>query len=212
MLKMAIRWGYIDRNAASNVERMKVPRNPARFLNQGEIRRLIEASKDSYIHPFIVTAIHTGMRKSELLNLKWSDIDFGRRVVTIQSKSDWHTKNYKARTVQLTPMLYEVLGDHRRLQLQLGFGSEYVFTYQGKRIKYGIEDSFKTVLRKAGLKDVTLHTLRHTFASQLVMACVPLRDVQELMGHQSFETTLRYAHLSEDHSKRQVLKLPFANG
>jgi integrase len=66
MLKMAIRWGYIDRNAASNVERMKVPRNPARFLNQGEIRRLIEASKDSYIHPFIVTAIHTGMRKSEV--------------------------------------------------------------------------------------------------------------------------------------------------
>jgi site-specific recombinase XerD len=109
-------------------------------------------------------------------------------------------------------MLYAVLREHRRLQLQLRFGSEYVFTYQGKRIKYGIEDSFKTVLRKAGLKDVTLHTLRHTFASQLVMAGVPLRDVQELMGHQSFETTLRYAHLSEDHAKRQVLKLPFANG
>ncbi|MDQ1316505.1 MAG: Site-specific integrase, partial [Candidatus Poribacteria bacterium] len=54
--------------------------------------------------------------------------------------------------------------------------------------------------------------LRHTFASQLVMAGVPLRDVKELMGHQSDQTTHQYAHLSEEHSKKQVLKLPFANG
>ncbi len=67
-------------------------------------------------------------------------------------------------------------------------------------------------MKEAHLEGVTLHTLRHTFASQLVMAGVPLRDVQELMGHRSFETTLQYAHLSEDHVKRQVLKLPFANG
>ena len=212
MLKMAIRWGYIDRNAASNVERMRVPKNPPRFLSQQEIRRLIEASRESHIYPIIVTAIHTGMRKSELFNLKWPDINFDRRIVTVQSKPDWHTKNYKSRTLQLTPMLYEVLREHRKLQTELNTRSEYVFTYQGRRIKRGIEDALKTALKKADLENVTLHTLRHTFASQLVMAAVPLRDVQELMGHQTFETTLRYAHLSEDHSKRQVLKLPFANG
>ena len=63
---------------------------------------------------------------------------------------------------------------------------------------------------KAGLQNVTLHTLRHTFASQLAIAGVPLRYVQELMGHQSFQTTLQYAHLSEEHVKKQVLRLPFA--
>ena len=66
-------------------------------------------------------------------------------------------------------------------------------------------------MSKAGLRDVTLHTLRHTFASQLVMAGVALKEIQELMGHQSFETTLQYVYLSENHVKRQVLKFPFAN-
>ncbi len=210
MLKMAIRWRHIDHNAVSGVERMKVPKNPPRFLNQEEIHWLIKASKGSHIYPLIVTAIHTGMRKSELLNLRWSDIDFDQHIITVQSKSDWHTKNYKSRTIQLTPVLYNVLMEHRQLQSQFGVDSEYVFTYQGKRIKYSVDDCLKTVLKKAGIENVTLHKFRHTFASQLVMTGVSLRDVQELMGHQSFETTLQYAHLLEDHVRRQVLKLPFA--
>ncbi len=130
----------------------------------------------------------------------------------IQSKVDWHTKNYKVRAIQLTPVLYNVLMEHRKLHLELGTKSDYVFTYQGHKIKSNIKRSLKTVLKKAGLENVTLHTLRHTFASQLVMVGVSLKEVQELMGHQSFETTLQYAHLSEDHVKRQVLKLPFAKG
>ena len=67
-------------------------------------------------------------------------------------------------------------------------------------------------MEKAGLEGVTLHTLRHTFASQLVMAGVLLREVQELMGHQSYETTLQYAHVAEEHSKKRVLRLPYAGG
>jgi len=69
---------------------------------------------------------------------------------------------------------------------------------------------FKAICKKAGLENITLHTLRHTFASQLALAGVPLRDIQELMGHQSFQTTLQYAHLTEEHVKKQVMKLPFA--
>ena len=67
-------------------------------------------------------------------------------------------------------------------------------------------------MKAAGLRNVTLHTLRSKFTSQLAMADVPVREVQELMGHKSFETTLQYAHLSEDHVKKRVLKFPFANG
>ncbi|MBD3181882.1 tyrosine-type recombinase/integrase [Candidatus Poribacteria bacterium] len=208
MFKMAIRWGYIDKNAASSVERMKVTKNLPRFLNQEEIQRLIEAAEGSYIHPLIVTALHTGMRKGELFNLKWMDIDFDRRTVTIQSKSDWHTKNYKSRMIQLTPVLYNILREHRE---RSGL-SEYVFTYCGKKLKSNIKRTWSGVLGKAGLERVTLHTLRHTFASHLVMAGVALREVQELMGHQSYETTLLYAHVAEEHSKKKVLQLPYAGG
>ena len=150
----------------------------------------MKAAEETYIYPITVTALHTGMRRSELLNLKWADIDFGRHTVTVQAKEDWHTKNYKSRTLQLTPILYDVLEGHKEMQAMLGVKSEYIFTFKGRRIKSGIDTSLRNVVKKAGLSNVTLHTLRHTFASQLVMAGVPLRDVQELMGHRSFETTL----------------------
>ena len=126
----------------------------------------------------------------------------------------WHTKSYKSRTLQLTPFLREVLIRERQRLHSEEISCPYVFTWKGERIKQDIRKSFRRALRNAGLEDsgVTLHTLRHTFASQLVMAGVNLREVQQLMGHQDYSTTLRYAHLSEDHVKRQVLKLPFANG
>ena len=212
MLKMAIRWRYVDTNVVSGVSKLKIPEGNSRFLRQEEIQRLLQSAEDSYIRPLITTAIHTGMRKAELLNLQWSDIDFDQRTVTIQAKGDWHTKNYKSRIIQLTPALHKALKEHKKQCEELGVRSEYVFTYRGKRIQGGVDRTLRAVLLKAGLEDVTLHTLRHTFASQLVMAGVPLRDVQKLMGHQSFETALQYAHLSEDHAKKQVLKLPFANG
>ncbi len=91
----------------------------------------------------IVTALHTGMRKSELLNLKWSDIDFDRGTATVQAKEDWHTKNYKSRTIQLTPMLYGVLGEQKKLQEELGVQSEYAFTYKGVQLKGGIDASLR---------------------------------------------------------------------
>ena len=212
MMKMAVRWGFIKHNTVSDVEKLKVPKRPPRFLRQDEIHRLVEAAEGSHIHPMLVTALHTGMRKSELLNLRWSDMDFQQRVIIVQHKEDWHTKNYRSRALQMTPALYDILMEHRKFHLELGVRSEYVFTYKGQRILDGVRKSLRTAVRKAGLGNVTLHTLRHTFASQLTMAGVSLREVQELMGHQSFETTLQYAHLSADHVKRQVLRLPFANG
>ena len=214
MLKMAIRWRYIERNVAELVEKPKVVRNSPRFLSQYEIQRMIQGAHGSHIYPLIVTALHTGMRKSELLNLKWSDVDFDQGTITVQSKKDWHTKNYKSRVLQLTPVLLDALLEQLREYRMQEIVCDYVFTWKGERIKQDIRRSFRTALRSAGLvgSNVTLHTLRHTFASQLVMAGVPLREVQALMGHANYETTLRYAHLAEDHVKKQVLRLPFADG
>jgi integrase len=137
-------------------------------------------------------------------------VNFDQRKITIQPKEGWHTKNCKPRTVFITPALYEMLEHHK-----IHFGdSEYVFTYNGSRIKYSIDDALATAVEKAGLnsedRSVTLHTLRHTYASQLAIAGVPLRDIQELMGHQRSQTTLQYAHLSEEHVGKQVLRLPYS--
>jgi len=210
MIKFAQERDHVRDNMVARVKKLKLAKNPPRYLSHGEIERLLEAARGSHLRPLLETALATGMRKSELFNLKWTDIDFEQDTVTVQSKEDWHTKNYKARALALTPRLRRVLIEQRRDQEVQGFNSEYVLTYEGRKLLATVKKSLKTVLRKAGLKNVTLHTLRHTFASQLCMAGVSLKAVQELMGHASFETTLQYAHLSKDHVKKQVLRLPFA--
>lgn len=205
MLKMAIKWGYLERNVMASVERFKLTRTTPGYLSEGEVARLLDAAEGTYIYPILVTALHTGMRRAELFNLQWPDVDFAQGTITIQGKADWHTKNYKARTMQMTPVLESALlevwrQDHR---------CDYVFHNKGRRRAY-VDGTLRSVCCMAGLEGVTLHTLRHTFASHLVLAGVTLREVQELMGHQSYETTLRYAHLSSEHVKKQVMRLPFA--
>ena len=119
MLKLAVQWRYLDRNVVSSVAKMRVPERPRRFLSQEEIRCFLKAAEETYIYPIVVTALHTGMRRSELLNLQWSDIDFGRQTVTVQAKEDWHTKNYKSRTLQLIPSYTASLRSTRKCRLCL---------------------------------------------------------------------------------------------
>ena len=210
ILKMAMIKGYVDRNVVALVEKFKLPEKTPRYLTESEIDKLLDVAQGEYIYPILVTALHTGMRKSELFNLKWRDVDFEQGTVTIQSGDDWHTKNYRSRTIEMTTVLYKTMLQQRRLHMELGVRVDYVFTYREHRIKY-MDATLKKVVKRAELKNVTLHSLRHTFASHLVMGGVSLREVQELMGHRSYETTLQYAHLSEDHVKKQVNKLPYSD-
>ncbi len=158
MMKMAMRWGYIKYKVAANIEKQELVKNPPRFLSEEEIDRLTKAARKYYIYPLIVTALHTGMRKSELFNLKWSDVDFEHRTITVQSKDDWHTTNYRSRVLALTPRLHNVLLEHHSRNGH----SDYVFTFRGRKLKSTIKKSLRTLLRDAGLEKVTLHSLLHT--------------------------------------------------
>jgi len=124
MMKMAVRWGYVKDNVVARVEKLRLVKNLPRFLSSAEIDALLSAAEDYFayphIHPLLVTALHTGMRKSELFNLKWTDMDFGQQTITVQSKEDWHTKNYRSRVLALTPRLHEVLLAHRDEQERRG--------------------------------------------------------------------------------------------
>jgi len=152
IFKMAVRWGYAEQNPVLSVEKLKFAKRPPRFLSLEEIDRLMDSCRGTHIYPIVITALHTGMRKAELLNLQWSDVDFEQHEIYIQPKKDWHTKNYKSRKAYMTPVLYETLHEHRRLHVKNGVRSDYVFTYNGERIKYGIDDSLSTAVKKAGLK------------------------------------------------------------
>jgi integrase len=103
------------------------------------------------------------------------------------------TKSNKKRQVPINDTLTELFKTIRKKQ---GLTSEYVFVYQSKRIK--------DVMKRAGILDANFHTLRHTFASHFVMRGGSLKALQEMLGHSNIKTTMRYAHLSQEHKKEAV--------
>jgi integrase len=196
----AIQWGYQKENPVTQVKKLKVIEKKFRFLSLDEIDLVLENSPDS-IYPILLTAIHTGLRKSELFRLEWNDIDFEREVITVTAKGEEHTKNYRNREIPMTDQLIECL-------ITLPRKSNWIFTKEdGERYVGWIRSSLKLTIQKARIERFTLHDLRHTFASQLVMEGADLPAVQKLMGHSKITTTMIYAHLAPDHLKGTIKRL-----
>jgi integrase len=150
----------------------------------------------------VVVAVHTGMREGEILNLKWADVDFqSSRISVHQGKGGY------ARTVPMNRVAAEALD-----RLPRRIDSPYVFCHaeHGKRTGkpfHWIKIGWESLLKEAGITNLRFHDLRHTAASWLVMAGVNLQRVQQILGHKSYQTTLRYAHLAPDQGKDAVEKL-----
>ena len=171
----------------------KEPKGKIRWLTLKEDKLLLEyfnfAWTSDYLDYFIV-AIDTGLRTGEMLRLEKRDILEKRIKVEL-------TKSGEPRKVGLTPRAKRVL-ERRSRTLK---DDEKVFMITRTKLRYRFD-----VMRKdiPELKDVHPHVLRHTFCSRLVQLGVPLANVQELMGHEVIETTMRYAHLSPDHDASDI--------
>lgn len=136
---------------------------------------------------FIQLALNTGCRKTELLTLKWSDVNLERRFFILRPEN---TKSCKRRTVPLNQQALEALEG-----LLLGNSSEFVFPARsGGKVK-SYDWLFRKAVKLSGLEDFRIHDLRHTFASWLVSEGVELVKVRDLLGHTKISMTERYAHL-----------------
>ena len=118
---------------------------------------------------------YTGLRKAEIVNIRWHAIDFRNRIIYIEN-----TKNGEKREVPMNDYLTGTLKSIKRKD-----GSPYVFCNKDDNPCYDFRKSFATALKKAGIKDFRFHDLRHTFTSNLVMEGVDLATVRELLGHKS---------------------------
>lgn len=167
-----------------------------RLLSGDEEVRLL-AHCGPQLKPLVLTALHTGFRKSELLSLVWADVDFHRRAITVRAA---YAKNGESRSVPTNDVLTMTLKAVRMNERIEGF----VFCSQKGTPYRSFRSAFEQAVCKAGLEDFTFHDLRHTFASRLVMAGVDLPTVKELMGHKDITMTLRYTHLSSGHKQRAV--------
>ncbi|WP_233863527.1 tyrosine-type recombinase/integrase [Paraburkholderia adhaesiva] len=153
------------------------------------------------LRPAVLVSIMTGLRKGELFNLRWSDVDFAHHFITVR---DEHAKSGKQRHIPINAALHDVLVTWKPLAHP---DSEYVFAGETGEPIQDMKKSFASVLKAARIEDFRWHDMRHTFASWLVQSGVDLNVVRELLGHATLEMTQRYAHLAPESKLRAVAAL-----
>src|SRR5215207_469418 len=218
-LAQAVRWSLIPRNPADSVKAPTPTSKEMHPLSAEEACGLLEAAGEAgdRLEALYVLAVHTGMRRGELLGLKWEDVDLDSQTVRVRrtlTRTDngrrlalGEPKTKKSRrTVRLTQRAVEALRSHRARQAEekLGVGSLYqdqglVFAGEGGGLINPSnlrQRSFAPLLERAGLPQITFHDLRHTCASLLFQRNVHPKFVQELLGHASVAITLdTYSHM-----------------
>jgi len=186
----AIEWGKVENNPAAKVKLFRERNIRVRYLEEEEIEKLCRACPD-YLKPIVITALNTGMRREEILSLKWKELNFRQRIIYVLD-----SKNGEAREVPMNNIVC-----HTLLRVRKHPQGSWVFSKSDGTRFHDIKRSFTSAKEAAGINNFRFHDLRHTFASHLVMAGIDLKTVQELLGHKSITMTLRYAHLSADHKK-----------
>lgn len=205
LFREARKRGCVTHDPCRGLSLPKVNNKIVRCLSDHEEKRLIPACADP-IRPIVRTALLTGLRKEELLSLVWGDVDFENEILTVQ-----HGKGDKKRHI---PMVPELVGLLRGLPRHVSGGkaSPYVFNNPETGTRWvDIRKPWDAALRAAGIKGFRFHDTRHTFASRLVQRGVPLKAVQELLGHADIKTTMRYAHLAPSDLREAVSVLSGAS-
>jgi integrase len=195
MLNKAVAWGYLQIQPLRGMKGLKEPPGRLRYLSPEEKVQLLDAcTSPSYLAPIVEIAMHTGMRRSEILALRWADIDLRRRAITLT-----HTKNNERRAIPVNASVGETLK-----HLPRHLDTDMLFPHVNGPM---VTRSFGRACRKAKLQNLRFHDLRHTFASYLAMGGFNLRTIQQLLGHRDLRMTSRYAHLSADHLQQAVNSL-----
>ncbi len=237
MFNKAVEWEMVDENVLNRVRKAKNLEGATERLRYLSIEECfsLEDACDPHLKPIVITALNTGLRKSEIFTLQWDNhIDLRHGFILLDNK----TKNGERREIPINDVLRATLqGITRRLDIP------YVFHNPDTDKPYGrVDKSFNSALKKAevqqctkceyqkakdtirkemeycprcnsemmvkkGITDFHFHDLRHTFASHLVMAGVDITTVSKLLGHKSLKMTLRYAHLSPAHKVEAVRKI-----
>jgi integrase len=211
-LKTSLNWGVKNRlipaNPMAQADKLKgESTGRLRFLSEDEMQRLLRASEGSVYHDIFFTFLKTGMRKGELIHLRWEDVDFEQTLIRVGGHRDEHgtddTKTHRERHLPMDAQLAGVIARQpRRSDCPYVFGTE-----RGTARENNLNRELKKRAGRAGVEDLTLHTLRHTFASHLVMRGVDLASVKELLGHSTIQMTMRYAHLGQEHLRAAMEKM-----
>ena len=210
MLNVFFGWasneGYIERNFVCNIDPIKFTEQPRNPLSDEEIEILRDACETSRERAIVDLLLSTGIRISELINIKWADIDMSQKTITVFGKgAKFRTVFFDSKT-KVSLLKYKLIRPGN---------SEYVFVserypYAGIK-KGGAHKIIKTLAAKSGIpKKITAHVLRHTFATQALARGVSLEKLKALLGHENCDTTLVYAKI-EMNQVRHEYNVAFGN-
>lgn len=194
-------WGKVSENPLRKVQYFRPKNHRERYLEINEIQTLI-SNCPVHLKPIVIVAVNTGMRRSEILNLKWQDI----------SIKDWpqksfitllDTKNGQKREVVLNETVKRLL-----IKWPKHSNSNFVFCKEDGQPYKRIEKSFKSACEKSGIKygtkDFVFHCLRHTTGSQLDKLGYSMNAIKTILGHKDIRTTQKYVHSNLDYENRAV--------
>lgn len=197
-LRTAVEWDEIG-VMPCRIALLKTMRTTAVWYEREHYRRLVDAAAkiDPRVHILVLLAGSAGMRRGEIMALKWTDVDLPRKQINLQ-RAFWRNhedspKGGKGRIIPMTPELAAALTKHRHLK-----GERILYSDRGARLSNRtIRNWLGQAQRRSGLADNgAIHMLRHTFCSHLAAAGVPATSIQEIAGHQDLATTQKYMHLS----------------
>jgi integrase len=201
MLNLAVKWGLLEKNPASCLEKFKEPPHRERYLTKDELPRFLKAldqMEDRLSTAAIRLLLFTGCRKGEVLSLRWEQVEERRIYLPM-------TKNGQSRSVLLNAKAKEVLESLRSQRKEGAPETDFVFPSRNGAAKGHIHDlrkPFDRVCEAAGIDGLRVHDLRHSFATIAVMSGASLYDVQKLLGHTDIAMTQRYAHMVDDSLQR----------
>lgn len=216
MFSIAIDNGWIDKNPCRNIKKLRQENKLERYLlpeeeirmyqvckgdfsflgveEKGKIERLYK-NRFEYMTPILVCALNTGMRKGEILSFTWRCVSLENKKITLLD-----TKNGKKRYIPINSMLMKELEKLDKNKI-----SEYVFANPATNTRYAdLMGAFPAICKLAKIEDFRFHDLRHTSATRMVGAGVPITMVKDILGHSDIHTTMRYAHAITEQSLEAV--------
>ena len=201
IFSVAVReWQWVEENPVKKIKKLKESEGRNRFLSEDEIDRLIKAcreSKNKNLLLAVVLSLSTGARQMEIWGLKWREVDLNEGTATLIE-----TKNSQIRVVPIQSYALELMREKSkfmRIETNLVFPS----TVDPQK-PFDFRKAWKAALRKAQIDDFRWHDLRHSAASYLAMNGASIREIAEILGHKTLQMSMRYAHLTENHSKSLV--------
>jgi integrase len=211
-LNKAVKWDMLSGNPLDSVEYLKEDDSKRiRALTEDEVRKLLEEA-NGWFRPVLLTALYTGLREGELINLEWDDVDLKHGVIQIRRKAGWIPKSsgkkVRERDIAVPQQLVDFLKRYRK---KSGCVDNRVFHNKfGEELKPGLRKVLMRLTRKCGFPEVTqFHALRHTYATHLIKSSKDLQVARDQLGHADIRTTMKYSDMTMERKKKATEDLDY---